>query len=303
MTLTELRYLVTVAETRHFGRAAEACFVTQPTLSAGIKKLEETLGVQLLERTSKRVALTPVGEAVVEQARRVLDECRSIESIARRNQAPLSGRFQLGVIPTLGPYLLPWLLPPLRRAHPDLELVLREDLTDHLLSDLRSHAIDAALLALPLPAEDLRWQALFQEPFWLAVPADHALATRRRVRQRDLRGHRVLLLGEGHCFRDQALEVCHENGADSEAEDFRATSLETLYQMVRAGLGCTLLPALALRSRPRDKAVALHPFAPPAPSRRIALVWRASFPRPGDCALLAELVRKHLPEGLDAVDE
>lgn len=298
MTLTELRYLVALAETRHFGRAAEACSVTQPTLSAGLKKLEDHLGVQLVERTSKRVALTPVGSAVVEQARRVLDECTAIEAIAREGQEPLCGPFHLGVIPTLGPYTLPWMVPPLREAHPDLELILREDLTDHLLEALRSHAIDAALLALPIDGDDLRSEPVFEEPFWLAAPRNHPLANRKRVRQRDLRGHRVLLLGEGHCFRDQALDVCHEVGADTEAEDFRATSLETLYQMVRAGLGCTLLPALALPAHTRDDAVALHPFTRPAPTRRIAVVWRKSFPRPGDCTLLAQCIRDNLPEGL-----
>ncbi|MGH0035600.1 MAG: LysR substrate-binding domain-containing protein [Myxococcota bacterium] len=298
MTLTELRYLVALAETRHFGRAAEACFVTQPTLSAGLKKLEDHLGVQLVERTSKRVALTPVGAAVVDQARRVLDECTAIEAIAREGQEPLSGPFHLGVIPTLGPYTLPWVVPPLRAAHPELELTLREDLTDNLLEALRAHVVDAALLALPVPGDDLRSEAVFDEPFWLAAPADHPLAARKRVRQSDLQGHRVLLLGEGHCFRDQALEVCHEVGADSEAGDFRATSLETLFQMVRAGLGCTLLPALALPAHRGDEAVALHPFVRPAPMRRIAVVWRKSFPRPGDCALLAQSIREHLPEGL-----
>jgi LysR family hydrogen peroxide-inducible transcriptional activator len=298
MTLTELRYLVALAETRHFGRAAEACFVTQPTLSAGIKKLEDHLGVQLVERTSKRVALTPVGASVVDQARRVLDECQAIETIAREGQEPLSGPFRLGVIPTLGPYALPWLVPPLREAHPDLELVLREDFTDNLLEALRSHAIDAALLALPVPGDDLRAEPVFDEPFWLAAPVDHPLAARQRLRQSDLKGHRVLLLGEGHCFRDQALDVCHESGAQAESEDFRATSLETLFQMVRAGLGCTLLPALALPAHERDPAVALHPFVRPAPMRRIAVVWRKSFPRPGDCALLARSIRESLPEGL-----
>jgi LysR family hydrogen peroxide-inducible transcriptional activator len=298
MTLTELRYLVALAETRHFGRAAEACFVTQPTLSAGLKKLEDHLGVQLVERTSKRVALTPVGAAVVEQARCVLDECSAIESIAREGQEPLSGPFRLGVIPTLGPYTLPWMVPPLRKEHPELELILREDLTDHLLEALRSHAIDAALLALPIPGDDLRSEPVFDEPFWLAAPADHPLAARKRVRQSDLRGHRVLLLGEGHCFRDQALDVCNEVGADTEAEDFRATSLETLFQMVRAGLGCTLLPALALPAHAQDEAVALHPFTRPAPIRRIAVVWRKSFPRPRDCTLLAQSIRDHLPDGL-----
>lgn len=298
MTLTELRYLVAVAETRHFGRAASSCAVTQPTLSAGIKKLEDHLGATLVERTSKRVALTPVGEDVVRQARIVLDEAARIEAIAARDRAPLVGPLQLGVIPTLGPYLLPWLVPALRRAHPKLELVLREDLTEHLLAGLREHALDAALLALPVPGAGLAWAELFDEPFWLALPSGHPLSARKRVRESDLTGHRVLLLAEGHCFRDQALAVCGQSAADGEGEDFQATSLETLYQMVRAGLGCTLLPALATQARGRDKGVSLHPFSRPVPSRVIALVWRASFPRSGDLGLLAATIRGHLPDAL-----
>lgn len=295
MTLTELRYLVAVAETRHFGRAAAACAVTQPTLSAGIKKLEDGLGVQLLERTSKRVALTRVGAQVVARARGVLEQCEGIESLARTNQAPLTGSFRLGVIPTLGPYLLPWWIPALRRRHRELELVLTEDLTDHLLEALRDHRVDAALLALPLDAEGLDSEPVFDEHFWLALPSRDSLAERKRVRQADLDGRRVLLLGEGHCLRDQALDVCAEVDLDPGVEDMRATSLETLYQLVRAGLGCTLLPALAVANRPRDRRVALRPFAKPVPSRRIAMVWRSSFPRVEECRLLAESLRESAP--------
>ena len=249
MTLRELRYLVALADLGHFGRAAEACHVSQPTLSTQLRKLEESLGVALFERTNRTLHVTPVGGQIVAKARWVLAEADSIVALARRRTAPLTGPLDLGVIPTLGPYLLSWLLPPLERAFPDLRLVVHEDLTGRLLERLGTHRIDAALLALPIDDRELNTLPLFDEPFFLALPPGHRLAgTGATVSQSDLRREHLLLLSEGHCFRDQALAVCgFETPPDRDrGTDVRAASLETIRRMVAAGMGCTLLPAMAL---------------------------------------------------------
>jgi len=298
VSLTELRYAVAAADERHFGRAARACSVTQPTLSAQVQKLERTLGVRLFERSSKSVHLTPVGAEIVAQARLVLDATEKILDLVQSRREPLSGPLRLGVIPTLSPYLLPWLVPPLRKAFPRLELVFRELKTAELLDELAEHRLDAGILALPVSASGLASAALFDEPFWFVVPRGHALAAKKRVSEADLADERVLLLEDGHCMRDQALAICNrdERAGDERQGDFRATSIETLRHMVAAGMGSTLLPALALTERERNRGdVVALPFAPPAPVRHMALVWRRTHPRPEDFALLAKFVREHLP--------
>ncbi len=297
ITLTELSYVVAVADTGRFGRAAQACHVSQPTLSTQIMKLERTLGVQLFERTSRRVRLTTAGERVVERARAILEEIRAIGDVARGHLAPLAGPFRLGVIPTLGPYLLPWLLRPLQEAFPRLRLVLQESITSTLLDDLVGHRLDAALMALPVTAPGLTARPLFDEPFCVLIPSRHPLAARKRVRASDLTDQRVLLLTEGHCLRDQALDICGD-GRTAGDDDFRATSLETLRHMVAARLGCTLLPALAVRSLAEPASTAVRPFHAPVPYRRIGLVWRRSFPDAAAVEALGSFVRAHLPAGV-----
>ena len=309
ITLTELRYAIAVADHRHFGRAARECSVTQPTLSAQVAKLERTLGATLFERSPKAVHPTPLGEAVVAQARLVIDAAAKVVELVESRKEPLSGPLRLGVIPTLSPYLLPWLVPHLRRAYPRLELVFRELKTADVEDELASHRLDCGVLALPVDAHGIVSVELFDEPFLWLIPAGHRHAARAQVREADLAGERVLLLDEGHCLREQALSICAaarrgragEDAAGGGA-DFRATSIETLRHMVSAGMGTTLLPALALEGRPTPGTVAL-PFAPPAPSRRMALCWRRTHPRAADFRALAAFVRENLPGALSPARE
>lgn len=276
MNLRDLRYLVALAELRHFGRAAEACFVSQPTLSTQIKKIEEELGVTLVERAPRKVMLTEAGAEIAQRARVVLNEIEQIRAIARRSLDPEAGSLKLGVFPTLGPYLLPHVVPRLRERFPRMELLLTEEKTELLLQQLHAGRIDAAVLALPLHEDQLHTELLFEEPFVLAVPVDHALAGSTRLSLDDIADERLLLLDEGHCLRDQALDVCHLAGA-SEKDGFRATSLETLRQMVSAGVGVTLLPLLAVQPPvPRSETLKLLSFTDSRPSRQIALAWRKS---------------------------
>ncbi len=305
MNLRDLRYLVAVAEQRHFGRAAKLCHVSQPTLSAQLKKLEGRLGVTLLERTNKSVTVTPLGEAVVQRARAALEQADAILEIAKAGRDPMAGPLILGVIPTLGPYLLPWILAPIGRRFPALELVLREDLTDHLLDQLRAHEIDAALMALPVADPDLAALPLFDEPFWVAFPPGHRFAGRARIADKDLLAEDLLLLAEGHCLRDQALSVCglSEVPPAGRVGNLQATSLETLRQMVAAGYGCTLLPALALQApRTRRSPVDAKPMRAAAASRRIAIVHRRSFPRVACLEQLAAYIREKLPDSVRPID-
>lgn len=276
MNLRDLKYLVALADHRHFGRAAEASFVSQPTLSTQIRKLEEELGVSLVERAPRRVMLTPIGAEIAERARKIVADAEQLSEIARRSRDPEAGTVRLGVFPTLAPYLLPHVLPAIRARYPRLELLLVEEKTDQILARLRDGRLDAGVLALPLHDEQLHVAPLFDEPFVLAVPRGHALAGRASLAVGDLDDRHLLLLEEGHCLRDQALDVCRLAGAD-ERDGFRATSLETLRQMVAAGVGITLLPVLAVQPPvPPSPDIALVPFRRPAPHRRIAMVWRRS---------------------------
>jgi LysR family transcriptional regulator, hydrogen peroxide-inducible genes activator len=306
MTLRELRYLVAVADHEHFGRAAEQCCVSQPTLSTQIKKLEGYLGAILIERNARSFALTPIGQDIVEKARRIVRQVDDLHMTARTSLGPLVGPLSLGVIPTLAPYFLPWLVPLVKGNYPRLQLVVHEDLTQHLVQRLRNHEIDAALLALPLDGEDFEERALFDEPFWLACPRGHSLAELKSVAQADLRGIPLLLLADGHCLRGQALAACgrlaDNDDADEVIDDFRAVSLETICQLVAAGFGCTLLPALAALPPQRPQpAFVIRPLQSANDSRRIGLVWRRGYPKARELALLADLIIANPPAGTRSV--
>ena len=295
ITLQELRYLTALAHTRSFSRAAAACFVTQPTLSTQLKKLEESLGVQLVERTNKRVRLTPAGEKVAERARQVLAGCDSIAELARTYSDPFAEPFRLGIISTLGPYLLPKLLPAIERTLPRLQLVIQEGFTEDLVARLNAHELDCVLLALPLPGVQAVQAVLFQEPFWLVCRDDHTLAKKGVVREQDLYGQNVMLLSEGHCLRDQALALCGTiSTPDLDGKNsYRATSLETLRHLVAAGFGCTLLPALALQGElARGARVKAIPFDSEKAHRTIGLIWRNNYPRAGTLEELAAFITK-----------
>jgi LysR family hydrogen peroxide-inducible transcriptional activator len=276
MNLRDLRYLVALADHRHFGKAAAACFVSQPTLSTQIRKLEDELGVALVERAPRKVMLTPVGRDIAERARRIVADVEQMKEAARRTQDPEAGTVRLGLFPTLGPYLLPHVVPRIRARFPRLELLLVEEKSDVILSRLREGRLDAGLLALPLHDDQLHTEFLFEEPFLLAVPETHPLAKKRALALEDLSEQKLLLLEDGHCLRDQALDVCQLAGA-SEKSEFQATSLETLRQMVAANLGVTLLPTLAVKPPvARSESIHLLSFSGSQPSRRIAMVWRKS---------------------------
>lgn len=276
MNLRDLKYLVALAEHKHFGRAAAACFISQPTLSTQIKKLEEELGVPLVERAPRKVMLTPAGREAAARAHGIVAEVEQMKEAARRSRDPEAGSVRLGIFPTLGPYLLPHVVPAIRARFPHMELLLVEEKSDTLLAQLRGGQLDAALLALPVNDEQLHAQFLFEEPFVLAVPENHPLAAHDRLSLPELAQQRLLLLQDGHCLRDHALDVCHLAGAME--SEFQATSLETLRQMVAANVGITLLPILAVKPPvARSENIHLLGFdGKNAPSRRIAMVWRRS---------------------------
>jgi LysR family transcriptional regulator, hydrogen peroxide-inducible genes activator len=293
LKLKDLRYLVAVADQRHFGRAAARCFVSQPTLSAQLKKLEHSLGVQLIERAPNNVSLTEAGEQVVARARRMLEASDEVVALARSRRDPLAGRLRVALLPTIGPYLLPRLTRPLRKALPRLELRLYEYQTAVILEKLHAGALDLGILALPVELAGLEARELYAEPFVVALPERHALAARETLKTADLKGETLLLLEDGHCLRDQALEVCARAGV-RDSHDFRATSLETLRQMVATGAGVTLLPELASRGAyGHAQGVAIRPFARPAPLRRVGAVWRRSSARREAIEALSRLIAEH----------
>lgn len=290
-TLRQLEYLVAVIDEGSFRAAAKACGVTQPGLSQQIQQLEEAVGVCLLERDRRRVRVTAAGEAVVERARALLVGAGELVQAAQGVARPLSGKLRLGVIPTIAPYWLPAVLPHVRRKYKDLELLLREDRTAALVAALEGGCLDLLLLALEAPLGRAVTLPLFTDPFVLAAPFAHPLAGRARIRQSDLAGEQVLLLEEGHCLRDQALDVCDQQGA-SEWGDFRAGSLSTLTQMVAGGAGITLIPAMSIPvEAERVDGLVVRPFRRPAPKRTIGLAWRPSSPRAAEFQLLAETLR------------
>lgn len=283
MTLTELRYIVAVAQERHFGRAAEKCFVSQPTLSVAVKKLEDELGVQLFERGGTEVTVTPAGERVIEQAQRVLEEADLVKELATASRDELAGPLRLGVIYTIGPYLMPQLIPLLKRRAPKMPLIIRESFTDTLGEMLRKGSLDLVILSLPFAAPGIVTQSVYDEVFRVALPADHAWAARARIPAADLCSENLLLLSSGNCFRDQVLETCSgmQRAGNAMQQSLEGSSLETIRHMVASGAGITVLPASAADAHTAEnRLIAVRPFAPPQPSRRVALAWRRSFSRP-----------------------
>jgi LysR family hydrogen peroxide-inducible transcriptional activator len=287
MNIRDLSYFLAVAELEHFGKAAAQCCVSQPTLSGQIKKLERELGITLFERTNRRVMLTETGSRIAESARRILREVDDIRDIARSSHDPLSGKFRLGAFPTLSTYVFPRLVEKINQAMPDLRLILIEEKTATLIEKLRYGDIDAALIALPVHDNVLVTHALFDDEFYLAVPSGHELTRYETIDQTKLKNHKLLLLEEGHCLRDQALEVCQLNGI-SEEQDFKATGLETLRQMVRAGTGITFIPEIAKHAH--EPGIEYIPFDAPAPVRTIGLVWRKTTTRQ---AVIEQLISRH----------
>ncbi len=283
MTLTELRYIVAVAREKHFGRAAEACFVSQPTLSVAIKKLEEELDVKLFERGGAEVSVTPLGDEIVRQAQQVLEQAQAIKEIAKRGKNPLAGPLRLGIIYTIGPYLLPELVKHAIAQTPQMPLMLQENFTVKLLEMLRTGELDCAIMAEPFPDTGLAVAPLYDEPFMVAVPLAHPLARRSEITAEELKRETMLLLGTGHCFRDQVLEVCPEfarfsSQTEGIRKSFEGSSLETIKHMVASGMGITVVPVLSVPKEPSEH-VRYIPFTPPAPTRRVVLAWRRSFPR------------------------
>ena len=283
MTLTELRYIVAVARERHFGRAAEACFVSQPTLSVAVKKLEDELEVKIFERGGSEVSVTALGEDIVRQAQVVIEQAQAVREIAKSGKDPLSGPLKLGIIYTIGPYLLPDLVRRVIERTPQMPLMLQENFTVKLLEMLRTGEIDCAILAEPFADSGLAVAPLYDEPFWVAVPQHHRLAKQPRINAQELKRETMLLLGAGHCFRDQVLEVCPEFArfsadADGIRKSFEGSSLETIKHMVASGMGITVVPRLSISST-LPGLVQFVAFEDPAPSRRVVLAWRRSFTR------------------------
>lgn len=281
MTLTELRYIVAVARERHFGRAAESCFVSQPTLSVAIKKLEQELGVALFERGPGAVSVTPVGQKIVAQAQRVLEDASQIRDLAVSGHDPLAGSLRLGAIYTIGPYLLPRLVPILRRTVPAMQLFIQENLTHRLAESLKQGEVDVIVVALPFDEPGCMTLAVYDEPFLVAVPQGHPWGKRKQISAEELNKESLLLLGEGHCLRDQVLEFCGSPGRGRLARSLEGGSLETIRQMVASGVGITVLPSTSVAvGGGTDELICIRPFSKPIPQRRIAIAWRRSFPRP-----------------------
>ena len=291
--LKDLRYLVAVADSGHFGQAAQRCFISQPTLSAQLKKLEDYLGVQLIERQPKGATLTQAGEQIVARARLILSASDEVLTIAQTYRDPLSGRLKVAMIPTVGPYVLPQVAPAVHKQMPRLDLLLFEYQTAVILEKIHAGEIDVGVLALPVEGEGLTSRKLYEEDFNVALPANHRLAGQANVRIADLEDESLLLLEEGHCLRDQALEVCGRISIH-ERQDFRATSLETLRQMVAAGAGVTLMPELASRGAYGNaRGVVIRPLVRPTPHRQIGAVWRKSSARQAAIQAFCDVVVKH----------
>ena len=289
MTFNELRYIVAVAQERNFGRAAQHCFISQPALSVAIQKLEEELGTQIFERGKSEVTVTPVGERIVEQAQKVLEEAARIREIAQSGRNQLVGVLRLGVIYTVGPYLLPDLVPALHALAPQMPLDIEENVTETLEATLKSGGIDAAIVALPFQPPGVVTEFLYEEPFQVVVPLGHKWAKRKSIAPDELPAEHTILLNVGHCFRDQVLDACPElNRADTQVT--RTNSLETVRNMVASGLGVSVLPRDALTPKYHSRLVVPVPFTQPSPARRVALAYRKSFPRPAAIAAIREAV-------------
>jgi LysR family transcriptional regulator, hydrogen peroxide-inducible genes activator len=284
MTLTELRYIVALARERHFGRAAEKCFVSQPTLSVAVKKLEDELGVTLFERGGSEVSVTPVGSRVVEQAQRVLEEAAAIKQLAEQGKDELAAPLRFGAIYTIGPYLMPQLIPLLHKRAPRMPLIIQENFTHRLAELLKTGELDLVVLSQPFEEPGLITRPVYDEPFRVLVPTEHPWSKKARIPAADLCRENLLLLSSGNCFREQVLQTC--SGVERATNDgmqhsLEGSSLETIRHMVASGAGITVLPATAAEGRTFDsRLTAVRPFAPPVPCRRVTLVWRRSFPRP-----------------------
>jgi len=295
MKLRDLEYLIAVDEERHFHKAAEQCFVSQPTLSGQLKKLEQELGVQLVERTNRRVKMTEVGTAVTQQAKRVLIEAKKINDIVQAYNDPMKGELRLGLIPTVAPYLLPVIMPSLNKSFPNLKLWLYEYQTRILLEKLENGDLDLLILALPIEKHHFVEVDLCREPFRLAINREDKLATQKTVNLGDIANHDMLLLEEGHCLRGHVLDACHLAGVKQDSQ-FQATSLETLRHMVGEGMGMTLIPELAVPKRTTQKdAVQYVEFSDPKPSRRIGMLYRKNSYRQEVFNNISELIRTVLP--------
>ncbi|MFW1677355.1 LysR substrate-binding domain-containing protein [Pontibacter sp. JAM-7] len=294
MTLTELRYIVTLAREQHFGHAAEKCYVSQPTLSIAVKKLEEELGVALFERSKNSVRVTPVGAKVVQQAQRVLEQAETIKELAHEGKDQLKSPLRVGAIYTIGPYLFPHLIPRVQALAPHMPLYIEENFTESLRLKIRNGELDAVILALPFNEPDIVTRPLYDESFEMLMPKEHPWANRKEIDSELLPETPLLLLGEGHCFRDQVLESCptlnqtlHDQHTITEG-----SSLETIRMMVSSGLGCSVLPVSALQVERKNDLVVSRPFKAPGPKRTVAIAWRASFPRPQAIDVLINAIGK-----------
>ena len=293
MNLRELEYLAAIDEFRHFRKAAEKCFVSQPTLSGQLKKLESEIGVQLVERTTRNVFLTPIGQEIVKKAHTILAEAASIEDLVKTYSDPMSGRVNIGLIPTIAPYLLPHIVQPVKKTYPKLEIILHEVQTEVMLKQLGEGTLDAGILAVPLETRGIEQIILYNEPFYVAVNNEHEFAKKSKIIKEDLRGETLLLLGEGHCLRGQVLEVC-SYAMTKERKDFQDTSLETIRHMVSTGIGITLIPQTAIFSKilNQNSPIKYIPFSKPAPARSVGLLFRKNSNRMTCFQNLSELIQK-----------
>jgi len=289
MNTRDLQYLIAVAEEQHFGKAAARCFVSQPALSMQLKKLEQTLGVNLFERNNKNVLITPVGKTIVEQARLILRQIDELTNLAEKSKDPFAGVFHLGIIPTVGPYLLPHILPAIAAHLPNLDLQVYENNADDMVRKCQEGDLDAMVLALPIAGDGIHSQSLYQEDVVVALPKSHPLTKKKTIHLQDLQNESLLLLAQGHCFRDQALEICAHAGISQHA-GFQATSLETLWQLVAAGMGVTLLPQMAVAAGADRANCTIRPFAKPVPQREIGMCWRERSSRSEVCDKIAEVI-------------
>lgn len=296
MTLTELRYIVALAQTQHFGQAAERCHISQPTLSVGVKKLEEDLGVLIFERSKSAVRVTPVGEAIVAQAQRVLEQAQTIRELAQAGKNQLTAPLRVGAIYTVGPYLFPQMIPLLHRSAPEMPLYIEENFTHILRDKLRNGELDVIIIALPYQDADVLTKIAYEEPFCVLLPAEHPWTQRDSIDSSLLNDKSLLLLGEGHCFRDQVLEACpttQTGNPENRYTTVEASSLETIRHMVASGLGVSVLPLSAVDNhRYAEDVIAVRPFTAPAPTRTVAIAWRATFPRPKAIDVLMDAIRQ-----------
>ena len=305
MTLTELRYIVTLARERHFGRAAEKCHVSQPTLSVALKKVEQRYGITLFERSSAEVRLTPIGEQVAQQAERVLDESVRLKEIAEQGKNPLVGPFRLGVIYTIAPYLLPRLIPAIHTQAPSMPIYLYENFTVRLGEELRRGSLDAVIVAEPFAESGIVSCPVYDEPFCVVMPNHHPLAARKEIPPSDVAGENLLLLGNGNCFRDQVVQACPKLSEPGGVEGaLEGSSLETVRYMVASGAGISVVPVSAANSWPHDETLLqFRPFTDPVPRRRVVIAWRATFPRPQAIEVLRKAVFAALPAGALALED